>query len=92
MDRLYLARQEVLRSYDADPVSHEQSAQVERYHRWRDFSAMSELCTDLLCHVSALQNQTFDKVFARQVLCTGYYAWLPVLVQVLCQRAVLCCS
>lgn len=74
MDRLYLARQEVLRSYDADPASHEQSVLVERHQRWRDCSAMSELCTGLLCQVSDVQNQTRDKVFARQVLCTSYYA------------------
>lgn len=92
MDRLYLARQEVLRSYDADPASHERSAQVERHQRWRNCSAMSELCTDLLCQVSDVQNQTLDKVFARQVMYPNFYVWLLVLVQVLCQRALLCCS
>ena len=66
MDRLQLVRQEISRSLHSDAF-HEQSA-LKRSQRWHDCSAISEVCLGLLCRVSDVQQQTFDKVFARQVL------------------------
>lgn len=89
MDRLHLVRQEI--SHSLQLASHEQSA-VKRCQRWHDCSAMSEVCTGLLCQVSDVQYQTFDEVFARQVLSIDSNAALYAVILFLCQRAVLLCS
>lgn len=89
MDRLQLARQEVIHSLNVD-ISNGQAA-MNRCQRWHDCSAMSDLCTGLLCQVSDVQNQTLDTVFARQVLSISSYATLPAVLP-LCRRALLHCS
>lgn len=72
VDRLQLARQEILRfSRDGTSASRVQSAQLERRQRWQDCSAMSETCAGLFCSVSDVQRRTFDQVFARQVRSTS---------------------
>ncbi len=79
LGKLQLIRQDMLRvraeSGSSTAGGQVPAQQIERYKRWADSFNMSENCRDLSSDVTAVQDQSRDIVFARQVLKSPVQVW-----------------